>query len=128
VVRIPLKRRTRGGRRLMVASDVSIQPSGIHSSAHMPRNTVPDDPILKALGRTWRWKRLIEAGMSIAELAAAERVDKSHLCRLLRLTLLAPAIIEAILDSTLPKEVLLADIIGSSENNWAEQKRRFARR
>ena len=124
IVRIPLKRRTRGGRRLMVVSDACVKAPDVRSAAR--RNTPPDDPILKALGRAWRWKRLIEDGTSIADLAADEKVHKSYLCRLLRLTVLSPLIIETILSDKLPSNVLLADLIESSENNWAQQKRRLA--
>lgn len=34
----------------------------------------------------------------MTELTEAEKIDQSHLCRVLRLTLLAPDIVEAILD------------------------------
>jgi len=125
VVRIPLKRRTRGGRRLMVVSDASTRTPDENISATATRRDPPDDPILKALGRAWRWKRLIDAGTSIVDLAADEKVHKSYLCRLLRLTLLSPTITEAILDSTLSTNVLLIDLINSSVVDWSEQDRRL---
>jgi hypothetical protein len=59
-----------------------------------------DNAVIKALARAHRWKRIIEsAGYgSVAELAAREKINQSYLCRILRLTLLAPEIAEAILE------------------------------
>jgi hypothetical protein len=56
-----------------------------------PRPRV-DSALVKALARAHRWQRLLESGeyASITELAAAEKIDRSYLCRVLRLTLLAP--------------------------------------
>jgi hypothetical protein len=46
------------------------------------------------------WQRLLEAGRfgTLAELADAERISKSYFSRILRLTLLAPHVVERILD------------------------------
>jgi hypothetical protein len=51
-----------------------------------------DSALVKALARAHRWQRMLESGecASISELAAAEKIDRSYLCRVLRLTLLAP--------------------------------------
>ena len=57
---------------------------------------------------------VVSDGASIVDLAAQEKVHKSYLCRLLRLTVLSPSVIEAILSSKLPGNVLLADMIASS--------------
>jgi hypothetical protein len=56
--------------------------------------------MLKALARAHRWKRLLETGefSSVTELAAAEKINLSHIGRVLRLTLLAPDLVETILD------------------------------
>ena len=51
-----------------------------------------------------------------------EKVHKSYLCRLLRLTLLSPSITESILDRTLPRNVILADLIDSQVVYWVEQE------
>ena len=59
-----------------------------------------DSTLVKALARAHRWKRLLEDGTyaSISELAKAEKIDRGYLGRILQLTLLAPDIVEAILD------------------------------
>jgi hypothetical protein len=63
--------------------------------------------MVKASARAFRWRKLLETGGygSAAELAAAEGVDPSYLGRVLLLTLLAPDLVEAILDERLPAGV-----------------------
>lgn len=65
-----------------------------------PPQSRVDNALVKAVARAHRWKRLIESGRyaSLTELAEAERINRSYLCRILRLTLLAPDIVGAILD------------------------------
>jgi hypothetical protein len=60
----------------------------------------PDGTLVKALARAWRWQRMLECGEygTLAELANAERISCSYVCRVLRVTLLAPDIVERILD------------------------------
>jgi hypothetical protein len=79
---------------------------------HSPRPRI-GSALVKALARAHRWQRLLESGecASITELAAAEKIDRSYLCRVLRLTLLAPEVVEAILDGRQPEEVTLPVLI-----------------
>jgi len=90
-VRVPLAvRKQRGGRKLV------LMPGGM-----TPRGASgADTTLVKALARAFRWRRLLEGGRfgTIDELAAAEKINSSYVSRLLRLTLLAPDIVEAILD------------------------------
>ncbi len=69
--------------------------------------------------------RLIENSTygSIKELATAEKVNDSYVCRILRLTLLAPDIVEAILDGRQPKILQLKDLMGRISTDWSEQRR-----
>lgn len=55
--------------------------------------------MVKALARAFRWQRLLEDGRfdSISAIAAAEKIDRGYVGAVLRLTLLAPDIVEAIL-------------------------------
>ena len=59
----------------------------------------PDGTLVKALGRAWRWHKLLDEGgcMSASEIGDAENISKSYVSRILRLALLAPGIIDAIL-------------------------------
>ena len=60
----------------------------------------PDGTLVKALARAWRWQRMLESGEygTLAELSAAERISPSYICRVLRLTMLAPDIVERVMD------------------------------
>jgi hypothetical protein len=107
-IRIPLKVRKRGGRKTMIAPDVLAMPARV------------DVALVKALARAFRWRRLLEDGSfsTIKELAAAEKINASYLCRVLRLTLLAPTIVEAILDGRQPEGVTLPRLMEGVEVEW----------
>ena len=95
---------------------------------HLARNGTPgattaariDSALVKALARGHRWQRLLESGecASITELAAAEKIDRSYLCRVLRLTLLAPEIVEGILDGRQPEGVTLPALMKGFPVEW----------
>ena len=80
-----------------------------------------DNTMVKAIARAHRWKRLMESGrfVSVTELAEAEKINQSYLCRVLRLTLLAPDIVEAILDGRQPVELTLAVLMRPFAAEWA---------
>ena len=69
-----------------------------------------DSTLVKALARAFRWKRMLETGefATIADLAEREGIASSYLTRVLRLTLLAPDIVEAILDGRRGAVLLIA--------------------
>jgi len=76
-------------------------------------NTVkPDDPLVQALVQAFQWQKQMDSGRwyTMKELAEAERVDCSHLSKTLRLTLLAPDIIEMILSGATIAGLSLNDI------------------
>lgn len=109
---VPFRVVKRGGRKEMQL------PEGV---AH-PRRT--DSALVKALARAFRWKRMLESGEfnTIAELAERERIAPSYMTRVLRLTLLAPDIVEAILDGKQGPEVTLARLMEPLPAAWTEQK------
>ena len=86
-VHIPFRLVKRGGRKEMRL------PEGAASARKM------DNTLIKALARAFRWKRMLESGefTTIAELAEREGIAPSYMTRVLRLTLLAPDIVETIL-------------------------------
>jgi hypothetical protein len=88
---VPITWRRRGGRKVIVA------PPGCADWA--PPAKI-DRALVKALARAHRWQRLLESGEygTLAELADAERISRSYVCRVLRLTLLAPDMVERIID------------------------------
>ena len=60
---------------------------------------------------------------SIKALARAEGVHHAYVAKLLRLTLLAPDIVEAVLDGRLPKGARLEDLVRPLPADWVEQRR-----
>lgn len=116
-VHVPWKLKKRGGRKLVICPDGT-------SSIAKPFERV-DSPTIKALARAFRWRKLLETGGygSAAELATAEGVDPSYLSRVLRLTLLAPDLIEAILDEQLPTGVGLAELLKLYPMEWERQRK-----
>jgi hypothetical protein len=56
-------------------------------------------------------------------IAEVERITRSFVSRLLRLTLLAPDIQEAILDGRQPKGVQLEEFSKAMPSEWGEQRR-----
>jgi hypothetical protein len=79
--------------------------------------------LIKALARAHRWRHMIENGQyaSITELAEAMKVNESYACRLLRLTLLAPAIIADILDGRHGADLMLKCLMKPISVRWDEQ-------
>jgi hypothetical protein len=80
-----------------------------------------DSTLVKALARAFRWKRMLESGefATIAELAEREGIAPSYMTRVLRLTLLAPDIVEAILDGKQGPEVTLARLLEPFPVEWS---------
>jgi hypothetical protein len=80
--------------------------------------------MLKAIVRAHRWRAMLESGeyASSAELAKAQKINDSYLSRMLRLTLLAPDIIEAILTGRQPSTLQLDDLLKPLPAEWGRQR------
>jgi hypothetical protein len=117
-VSIPVTFLQRGGRKQILS------PPGTAPWSPAPR---VDNALVKAVVRAHRWRQMLECGkhVSSAELAKAEKVNDSYLSRILRLTLLSPAITEAILSGRQPSGLELADLLESFPVEWAEQSTSF---
>src|SRR3954447_15315514 len=117
-IRIPLTVRRKPGRKTIVS------PSGEMSTMR----TRADPAMVKALARAFRWKRLLDDGRyaSISEMAAAEKIDRGFVGSLLRLTLLAPDIVEAILDGRASAELGLSRLMQPFPLEWDEQRQSLA--
>ena len=115
IIRVPLPPRRRGGRKFVIG------PGGI---AWTGRRVVVDNTIVKAFGRAHRWKAMLDGGRygSMTDLAKSEKINLSYLCRVLRLTLLAPDIAEALLDGKYTCRVQLAGLLRPISVIWAEQR------
>lgn len=115
-VHVPFRIVKRGGRKEMQMPNGAVQP----------RRT--DNTLVKALARAFRWKRLLESGdfATIAELAEHEGIAPSYMTRVLRLALLAPDIVEAILDGKQGPEVMLVRVLKPFPVEW--EKQRFSKK
>ena len=115
-VEIPFTIRKRGGRKQIITPDGA-------SAWVSPRARI-DNTMIKAIARGFRWRKLLETGVygTIEEIAAAEKINPSYVSRLLRTTLLAPEIVEAILDGRQPEEVTLPGLLQGVAVEWEAQR------
>jgi hypothetical protein len=119
VVRIPMHFQRRGSRKRIVAPDGSeIVPTS---------KPQPDDTLLKALARAWRWQRMLDEGVytSVSEIGDAENISKSYVSRILRLALLAPDIVEPILEGRANQSPILERLERPLPASWEEQRARI---
>ena len=116
VVQVPLRIKRRGGRKEIIAPDRGPDGSSLRSRTN--------EPLALMIARAHRWQALLESGRyaSIRELALDVGVDNSYLARMLRLTLLAPDIIESILNGTEPDGLSLGKLYRVPDL-WEEQRR-----
>jgi hypothetical protein len=104
---------------------------GGRKEMQVPQGTRPsrgaDGALVKALARAFRWQRMLESGefATIGELAEREGIAPSYMTRVLRLTLLAPDIVEAILHGTQCPEVTLARVLEPFPARWGDQQLEF---
>ena len=117
VVSIPVSFLQRGGRKQIVV------PTG--TADWQPRANRCENSLVNAVARAHLWRRLIESGKysSAAELSRAEGINESYLCRVLRLTLLAPDIVEAILDGRQPRTLELQSLVKPLPTDWGAQRK-----
>ena len=113
---LPMTWRRHGGRKVIVA------PEGCDSWAPPPKI---DNSLLKALVRAHRWQRMLDSGRyaNLAEMADAQRISRSYVSRVLRLTLLAPDIVERILDGRPTAGLPL--FLKPFPVEWEKQRERF---
>ena len=110
-IQVPFRIIKRGGRKEMVL------PEG----AAQPRRT--DSTLVKALARAFRWKRMLESGefASISELAEKEGIAFTYMARLMRLSLLSPELVDAVIDGHQPANITLANLMDPFPADWKEQ-------
>jgi len=118
-IHVPMRFRRRGGQKRVVVP---------RDTPQRPMRSRDESPLVRILARAFYWKRLIETGehVTLADLAAAENVDKSNLGKILSLTLLAPDIVESILDGTEPGDLQIEMLLKPFPAKWDEQRRFLA--
>jgi hypothetical protein len=114
-VQVPMTFRRRGGRKRVVT------PDGMRAWGPNPARI--DSTVVKALARAHRWRAMLEGGTygCIGELAAAEKINPSYVSRVLRLTLLAPNVVDAILDGRADHAVSLDRLMRPFPVDWDQQ-------
>ena len=118
-VYIPMVMKTRGGRKEIILPDALVPEQS------PARKSAAQEPLVIALARAHRWRKLLESGQyrSIEALAQAVKLDRSYVGRILRLTLLAPDIIQTILQGTEPSGFSLEKLTKAFPEEWEEQRR-----
>ena len=121
VVHIPITFARRGGRKALITPD--------GSPAQAPQRPHTNSPLIAALARAFRWRKQLETSVyaTVAEIAAAEGINDSYASRILRLTLLAPDIVEGILDGRQTTDMTLGRLLRPFPMEWASQRRLFSR-
>lgn len=117
-IRVPLTLRRIGGRKRVVS------PPG--ATAWMPPRPEINSPLLHALVRAFHWQSLLDDGHcgSVNELAKANGKNASYVAAILRLTLLAPDIVESVLDGRQSAAMQLQPLMRNSiPVLWEEQRR-----
>jgi hypothetical protein len=117
-IRVPISMRRRGGRKLVLSPNGTTVTTTHTICRHI------DNSMVKAVARAFRWREMLENGThaTIAEIAAAEKINEAYVGRVLRLTLLAPDIVEAILGGRQPAELQLKGLLRRFPVGWREQR------
>ncbi len=119
-VRVPLTIRHRPGRKTVVTP----MTDGV-----TPVATRADPALVKALARAFRYQKLLDEGRyeSISEMAAAEKIDRGYLGRLLRLALLAPDLVETAMRGEMPRHRSSPSDLNQLPARWDEQRIRMSK-
>ena len=108
-------------------------PMSFRNCAGRKRIVTPDsetsftDPMITNIARAFRWQTLIDEGKfsNVHELARAIGKDDGYVSRIIRLTLLSPEIIHAIIAGTLEKDIGIEQLKQAMPLMWDEQKKMF---
>lgn len=111
-IHVPFRVVKRGGRKEMVLPEGAAQARKA------------DSTLVKALARAFRWKRMLESGefASISELAEKEGIAFTYMARLMRLSLLSPELVDAVMDGHQPANITLASLMDPFPADWKEQR------
>jgi hypothetical protein len=115
-VHIPIAFARRGGRKALITPDGSPAPASLRPCAN--------SALITAFARAFRWRKQLETGAyaTVAEIATAEGINDSYASRLLRLTLLAPDIVEGILNHQSAGAAVLQRMLRPFPVEWTSQR------
>ena len=115
-VEVPMTFKLRGGRKVIIL------PDGTQGNP-LPKATI-DNTLVKAIARAFRWQAMLKTGTygCIEDIARAERINGSFVSRVIRLALLAPDIVEAILAGRQPAALTLKGLMEPFPVEWERQR------
>ena len=114
-VKVPFAVRKHGGCKLVLAPDGAPVP---------PLAPQVDGTLVKAIARAFQWQKMLETGRyaTIREISKAEKINPSYVSRVLRLTLLAPDLVEALLHGRQDSTMSLHDMMKPFPIEWDRQR------
>lgn len=120
VIHIPVNLKKWGGRKVIIGA-------GGKDLRGLDANIRRDDKLLKALGRAYKWQKLLDSGKCFTadDIAAMEDLSKAYVLRILRLNRLSPKIVSAIISGTQPGGFGLSDVQKPFPPIWQEQEKLF---
>jgi len=113
-LRVPMEFKVRGGRKeIILPPDAETEPQA-----------QPNGPLAVALGKAFRWQKMLEEGEvgSLSALASRGGMDRSYVGRMLQLAYLAPDIVQAIVDGCEPDGLSLGQLLGNVPMKWEQQR------
>jgi hypothetical protein len=115
VLRVPLERRPRDRKEIMVPGDGGKPPTRL------------DRSLVLAVARGRAWVKALHQGehADTAEIASKCDLSEAYVRRILRLAFLAPDIVESIAEGRQPRALTLQRLLGPVPFAWAEQRRLF---
>lgn len=109
------------------ASKVLIPPSG---ELNAKIKSSFDLPMIRTLGKAFYWQSLLDSGQAgnVSELARQLKLEMGWVAEVLRLTMLAPDIVQAIMEGRQPRQLNLHAVRGRQAEvpvDWEEQRELF---
>lgn len=116
---IPMTFKKRGGRKVIVL------PDGSHGHP-VPAATI-DNTMIKSIARAFRWQKLLENGTytCLDDIARSEKIGASFVSRIIRLSLLSPNVVDAILEGRQPAELTMKELLEPFPVEWVEQRKKL---
>jgi hypothetical protein len=117
-IHIPITWKRRGAHKMIIT------PKGDSLRTPPVQTRRPDDIMIRALVRSWRWQKDLESGKvaTFRDICTRENIDSGSASRFMRLNLLAPDIKASILTGTQPPHITLADLLRVTTEDWEGQR------
>jgi hypothetical protein len=115
-VEVPITIRRRNGRPKIVLPDDGDQASS-------PERDNASATVLRAIARAWDWRRRLETGeaATLQDIARAEKVTLAFVARYIRLSYLAPHVMDEIVHERQPVVLSLERLIRTAKEKWQDQ-------